>query len=77
MTSGQFTLRRNLFSGKHGAPPAGSARGGSALSRGPAPPDSRHLPPFSRHFGQIDPDAPQRQEAQIVQSQLDLQDFLP
>jgi hypothetical protein len=30
---------------------------------------SRHLTPFSRHFTQIDPDAPQRQEAQIVQSQ--------
>ena len=41
------------------------------------PPNSRHLTPFSRYFTQIDPDTPQRQEAQIVQSQLDLQDSLP
>ena len=38
--------------------------------------NSRHLTPFSRHFGQMDPDTPQRQERQIVQSQLDLYDFL-
>ena len=39
--------------------------------------DSRRLGPFVRFFGQIDPDTPLRQERQIVQSQLDLQDFLP
>ena len=35
---------------------------------------SRNLTRFSRLFGTIDPDTPQRQERQIVQSQLDLAD---
>ena len=38
--------------------------------------NSRHFTRFSRHFSQIDPDTPRQQEAQIVQSQLDLDDFL-
>ena len=40
-------------------------------------PNSLHLSPFPRSFGPVRPDTPQRQEAQIVQSQLDLDDFLP
>ena len=41
------------------------------------PRNSRHFTRFSHHFNRIDPDTLQRQERQIVQSQLDLQDFLP
>ena len=36
-----------------------------------------HLTRFSGFFSPADPDTPERQEAQIVQSQLDLRDFLP
>ena len=40
------------------------------------PPNACHLTRFSGFFGPADPDTPQGQEAQIVQSQLDLRDFL-
>ena len=43
---------------------------------GLSPASSRFLTQCSRHFSQIDPDTPQQQEGQIVQSQLDLADFL-
>ena len=36
------------------------------------PPNALHLTRFSRSFTPADPDTPQWQEAQIVQSQLDL-----
>ena len=38
---------------------------------------ARHLTPFSRYFSPAEPDMIQRQERQIVQSQLNLGDFLP
>ena len=40
-------------------------------------PDARHLTRFSRHFSTTGPARPRRQEAQIVQSCMNLDDFLP
>ena len=40
-------------------------------------PNARHLMPFSSYFGPAEPDMIQRQEEQIMQSQLNLDDFLP
>ncbi|WP_423925261.1 hypothetical protein [Candidatus Palauibacter sp.] len=45
-------------------------------SSGPSA-DARHLTPLSRYFSPAEPDMAQRQERQIVQSQLNLDDFLP
>ena len=38
---------------------------------------ARQLMPFARIFGPVDSDIAQRQEARIVQSWLNLDDFLP
>ena len=45
-------------------------------SRRVCPQNARHLVPFSRYFGTAEPDIIQRQEGQIVQSSLNLDDFL-
>ena len=65
--------------------PRGASGSGRVVRTGPrrrarssgSSADSRHLMPFSRYLSPAEPDMAQRQERQIVQSQLNLDGFLP
>lgn len=59
---------------RHRIPSRRTAHGRDSIND---PPDSRRLIRSSRHSSTIGPDRPRSQEAQIVQSCMNLDDFLP